>query len=753
MWSNLGIRQKVFILFSVIALLPLIVINVVWLRTSHSQLRDSAVNRQNIYIEGASERVNNLIESKINSLIARSQEQGIIDLNSDESSISLQQYANQDSDILRVSLTDNAGNEKVVVNNHELSSAHSNVKDTKPFSVVTLLSNDVLLGDIEYDNNVPTLTASVPLFTNSKLGAQNLTDQEALARRYGSDIKGALIVKYSLRSIWDSIITSEVGGKSYAYIVDSKGKILAHPDLSFMKSKPDVSKAGQVVSFLAKPTQKNQPAVTTSEKNVEVLSANYFIKRTGWGVIIEEPTTSIFAPANYILRLSITIFCIAALASILLSLLFSRNITGPISRLVAGTSKASEGDLGTQITIESSDEIGLLARRFNLMTYNLDRMVKNMQNESAKLTVVLNSVNECIIATDTLNNIVFANISAAVLVGMLPAQLTGKRFDELFKLMDGNKPFVVNPDSTTVAKDIIFVSPNERIHFLDIVINKIEHDRDGIRNIITLRDQTNERELEAMKLDFVSMAAHELRTPLTAVRGYLSLLLGDTSSNLSAESRQSVERAQSNTKQLVGLINNLLNVSKIERGSLNISYTSLDWSKVVQQVLDDHKFSAQEKRITISYEGPIEGVMLLADELAIREVLDNLVSNAIHYTDVDGHVVVGVRSENDKVITYVRDDGIGMTANVLTHLFTKFFRAKGPLASGSGGTGLGLFISKSIVELHQGKIWVESESGKGSTFTFSLPKNNTVQYNKAESDNENTGVKKSRGWITKNITR
>lgn len=751
MWSKLGIRQKIFILFSALALLPLSVITVVWLRTSHSQLRDAAVNRQNIYIDGASDRVNNLFEAKVNSLIARSEEASIIGLDVEQAKINLRQYSSQDNDIIRVSLVDNVGDEKVVVNNRELISTLTNIKSTDPFKVVSQLSNDIMISEVIDTDTTPKIVASVPLLAFSKLGSQDLTSAEALARRYGSDVKGALIVEYSVRSIWDSIITNQVGGQSNTYIVDRNGKLLAHPDANFMKSKPSLAKVGQVAAFIAHPAQKNLPVITTSEKNVPVMGANYSVKRTGWGVVIEEPVSSIFAPADNVLRLSVSILVIATIVSVLLGLLFSRSITGPISRLVAGTSRASEGELDTQIAIESTDEIGTLARRFNIMTYNLNRMIKNMQNESAKLIVVLNSVNESIIATDTLNNIVFANISAAVLVGVLPAEITGKRFDELFKLLDGNKPFVINHDSTSVAKDIIFVSPNERLHFLDIAVNKIENDKDGIRSIITLRDQTNERELEAMKLDFVSMAAHELRTPLTAVRGYLSLLMGDTSSNLSPESRQSIERAQSNTKQLVGLINNLLNVSKIERGSLNISYTSINWAKTVEEVLEDHKFSAEEKRITITYEGPSEGVNLLADELAIREVLDNLVSNAIHYTDADGHVVVGVQAEETKVITYVRDDGIGMTPNILTHLFTKFFRAKGPLASGSGGTGLGLFISKSIVELHQGKIWVESESGKGSTFSFSLPKNNAVQYQQSEITN--TGVKKSRGWITKNIAR
>jgi len=752
MWANLGIRQKVFILFSVIALLPLIVINVVWLRSARSQLMQSAINRQNIFIESSSVRVNNAIEAGIDAVIARSQEPSIINLDIAQARVSLLQYANQDSSILNITLADSNGDEKVVVRNHELSAALTNIKNTKPFEVVTQRSNDIQISETVVDDGIPKVTFSVPLLSFSKLGDQNLTTSEAIARRFGSDVKGALIVEVSMKSLWESVISTELGGDSYTYIVDAAGKLLAHPDLNFGKAGKDLSKAPQVAMFLKDNEKPVKPALRQSEKNVEVLSSSYPVKNTGWAVIMEEPVASILNPATNVMRLAITIFSIAAGISIILSFIFSRNIVRPISKLVAGTSRAGEGNLDAQIAIESTDEIGVLARRFNLMTYNLKRMIANMRNESMKLNVVLNSVNEGIVAIDSLGKIIVANIASSVLAGVMPDELTGKQFDEVFKLVDGKEPFKIDADKNTSARDIIFVSSNERIHFLDVSVNKIRNDPEGISSIITLRDQTDERELENMKLDFVSMAAHELRTPLTAVRGYLSLLSADKQSEISPQSKQSIERAKSSTKQLVGLINNLLNVSKIERGSLNLSFSKIDWAKIIISTINDHKFSATEKRITIHYNGPEEGIPLMADELAIREVLNNLLTNAIHYTEADGHVTVGVRTEDKQVVTFVQDDGIGMTPNVVQRLFTKFFRAKGPLASGSGGTGLGLYISKSIVELHQGKIWVESEYGKGSTFTFSLPVYDAVQYDQ-QNNKQDPGVNKRRGWITKNTTR
>jgi two-component system sensor histidine kinase VicK len=130
----------------------------------------------------------------------------------------------------------------------------------------------------------------------------------------------------------------------------------------------------------------------------------------------------------------------------------------------------------------------------------------------------------------------------------------------------------------------------------------------------------------------------------------------------------------------------------------------------------------------LRYDGPTKDVPVLADKISIKEVLNNLIANAIRYTSAGGTVTVKLVAGSEKIVTTVRDSGIGIPANALPHLFTKFFRVHGGLESGSGGTGLGLYISKSIVELHSGRIWVESVEGQGSTFGFTLPPFNETRY-------------------------
>jgi two-component system sensor histidine kinase VicK len=751
MWANRGIWQKVFILSFVIAILPLLVVSTAWSIFAREQLKQAAIANQKVVLTSTTQRVNDFLSSQINSLITRSQEPNIIGLNADQAKLSLLQYANQDSDIQRIALVDNAGNERVVVKNHELSKTLTNVKTSDAFKVVTQLSNDVLISDVTYDNGEPKIIVSVPLLSSGKLGDQDLTDAEALTRRYGSDTKGALIVEVSLSNLWGLILTTHIGDAGYIYLVDAKGKLIAHSEQNLLTSHRDVSKVPEVASFLTQPDMIRQPATTLSEKNVTVLSAHRHIQHAGWAIITEEPEESLFAPVQHIYRVIMWLFIAACLAVIVLGIFFSRNLTRPIKSLVSGALELGQGNLDARIPVRSKDEIGVLAQRFNTMADNVKQLVSNLRIEDAKLSVVLDSVGEGIVAVDAENKIVFANISAAVLAGTLPSNLAGNSFGAVFALTKNNQPFQLDPNSTKVYKEVVFISPNRRLHYLDIFANRIEDDTGSIKSIITLRDQTDERDLEMMKLDFVSMAAHELRTPITAIRGYLGLLSNERT-ELSSSSKQSIERAQSSASQLVGLINNLLNVSKIEGGSMHMSYTKVDWVKAVQDSVTDHTFSADEKNISLSFTKPDEHVALVADEIAIKEVINNLISNAIHYTDEGGHVTVSIKLDGKRVFTSVQDDGIGMAPNVLPRLFTKFYRAKGGLASGSGGTGLGLYIAKSIVELHKGKIWVESAEGKGSTFTFSLPVFDEVQY-KELANKQTAGVHKHRGWITKNTTR
>ena len=274
------------------------------------------------------------------------------------------------------------------------------------------------------------------------------------------------------------------------------------------------------------------------------------------------------------------------------------------------------------------------------------------------------------------------------------------------------------------------------------------------RNIITIHDETRSRELEAMKVDFVSMAAHELRTPLAAISGYLELLRYRDKEHLGEESRQYVGQALSSTKELGDLINNLLDVTRIERGTLTLHMEEVDLAASVHQAVQDARFSAQAKRISLSSSGEEKDCKVVGDAVALREITNNLLSNAIKYSPEGGDIHVTFAKQEGKYVVSVKDTGYGIPKSALPNLFTKFYRVHGGLDSGSTGTGLGLFISKSIAERHGGTISVQSEEGAGSTFTFIIPELTSERLEEVEKQqSDNLTVRRHRGWVTQNISR
>ncbi|TSC64178.1 MAG: integral membrane sensor signal transduction histidine kinase [Microgenomates group bacterium Gr01-1014_93] len=233
--------------------------------------------------------------------------------------------------------------------------------------------------------------------------------------------------------------------------------------------------------------------------------------------------------------------------------------------------------------------------------------------------------------------------------------------------------------------------------------------------------------MDPKQFAFVSIAAHELRTPLTSIKGYLSVLTNEYGSKMSPDEANLVKGIQTATDELYSLVENLLSVSRVERGALSIKTEALDYLNLVSETVNEFKTRANQKGISLELV-PIKDKIqnLSVDKVRIKEVLSNLLSNALFYTPANGMVRVYVSLRGNDVITSVADNGPGIAPEVLPHLFSEFFRA-GSIGKGMvndpnpRGAGLGLFICKSIVDMHKGKIWVESKLGKGSVFSYTLP--------------------------------
>lgn len=239
--------------------------------------------------------------------------------------------------------------------------------------------------------------------------------------------------------------------------------------------------------------------------------------------------------------------------------------------------------------------------------------------------------------------------------------------------------------------------------------------------LYVFRDVTNEREVERVKSQFVSTVSHELRTPLTSIKGYVELILEGEAGDLAPLQQEFLEIVRHNANRLLLLINDLLDVSRIESGKLELRRAPLQLAPLVSAAVAILQPQLDAKRLQLSIELQQPLPPLLADEGRLAQILVNLLSNACKYTPAAGRITIIARAANDMLRIDVSDTGVGLTQAELQRLFTRFFRAENRSTQEAGGAGLGLAITRSLVELHGGRIEVRSEPGVGSTFSVYLP--------------------------------
>lgn len=426
----------------------------------------------------------------------------------------------------------------------------------------------------------------------------------------------------------------------------------------------------------------------------------------------------------------IIILAVGAISVFISSLLIFFSLK-PLKNLVKSIEFITAGNLNHKIDIRSGDEFEIVANNFNAMVdklatgyHKLEQDTQIAISEKSRLNEVLASIIDGVIAIDFNKNIIFVNKSAEEMTGYTQSQLQGQLIDKFIHIFDDSEE--LNPKTycqPTFKRSVKLVGREGRQIKVNLMSGEAgEGVQTNLSCILILHDLSKEEDLERMKLDFVSMASHELRTPLTSIIGYLSVFVGENKGKLPKEEIDLVDRSLISAQQLLTLVQNLLNVNKIERDQMSVFAESIDYYPVVAKVKDDLLNQAALKNIILNLSIPSQPLpKVMADPLRIGEVVTNLTANAINYTPAGGRVEIKIEISPNEVTTTVSDTGVGIPAEAIPHLFSKFFRVSNQEQKASKGTGLGLYISKSIIEKLNGKIWAESEMGKGSKFSFTLP--------------------------------
>lgn len=362
----------------------------------------------------------------------------------------------------------------------------------------------------------------------------------------------------------------------------------------------------------------------------------------------------------------------------------------------------------------------------------MTRYAYQLNAEKTKLSIALSGISDAVIGVDLKKNITIFNRAAERVTGYIQAEVLGKPIDQILKIYDKNNELTFLhycPINSTNIDGVVYNKKSLKIvgkktSFVNLITSKlVEGANVNLSCIISMQDVTGNEQLESMKADFISMAAHELRTPITSIRGYLSVFLNENKANLNADQLNLLNSIDQAVTQLMTLVENLLSAAKIDRGVLNVSFEVIDWPKFIKDIVSNLLPRAKEKEIQLDFIPPTNPIpQVKVDKIRITEVLSNLISNAINYTEPSGQIKVWMESSGSEIITHVKDSGKGIPPEALPQLFNKFFRITGAMEGGTKGTGLGLYISKSIIDMHHGKIWVESAGlGKGATFSFSIP--------------------------------
>ncbi len=365
--------------------------------------------------------------------------------------------------------------------------------------------------------------------------------------------------------------------------------------------------------------------------------------------------------------------------------------------------------------------------------HTLNNKISKIEHQSSYINIMTNNSPFGIIAVDLERKIIEFNLMAANITGYTKEQALGKNLNEIIKLFNKDEQIPIqNYCPVSFSKENIYIFSKNNLKlvgqanhtaFVNIHSQYIpEGGEYNLGNTIIIEDVTKSQDLEKMKLDFVSMAAHELRTPLTTVQGYLSMVNQPTTTDKLEENEKTfLNQAFQSSVRLNKLIENLLEVSRLEQGRMTIMTKKADITPIIEQVCKDLTLVAEKKGLKIIYTKPTNKLPeVMIDSIKIEEVLNNLIGNAIKYTE-KGEIKVFTNISDNFVIVSVSDTGAGIPEHAKHHLFTKFYRVESNITAGAKGTGLGLYVTKNIIESHGGNIQVESVVGKGSIFSFSIP--------------------------------
>jgi len=477
----------------------------------------------------------------------------------------------------------------------------------------------------------------------------------------------------------------DAGPSAFVYFTDRLGQVAGHKfisdaanaDLPDQSSFPPVQKAlnfDRGIELLYDPTIGRQAVIAYEP-----------VLRYGWTAIVEQAANDAFAFRDANVRSILLLYGIVVAFNCLLALLILRFI----------------------------EAIASLRRREKLF---------------------LESIGEGLLVLDRRGAVIMANPAAETLLARKFSEMFGMDIADVAPLSDergrpiprDRRPVVRALNGSKVIETGQYTDAKGRSFFVDMSVSPVRVDREIVGAVVVFSDVTKERSLEQAKKEFVSVASHELLTPVSASKGYLTMLIQGDFGDFTKQQKEYIGKLYQLNQRMVELVDDLLNLSRIELGVLETSSEPMDMAEFVREEIKVVEPTASKKKISITTDFSDHLPEANLSPRLIRIIVQNLLSNAVKYTPDGGWVRVTLRRTNDEdsgenILLSIADTGVGITAKDRDGIFTKFYRGENALSSGAEGTGLGLYIVKSVVDTLHGRIRYETREGKGTTFIVEIP--------------------------------
>lgn len=455
----------------------------------------------------------------------------------------------------------------------------------------------------------------------------------------GSSGGAVTLAEVNLKFIWDVVSRISIGKEGLAYVVDSRGRLIAHPDISYVLQQQDLSKLPQVRAARGIDENGGAPvSIARSAQGKEVLTSYVRIAPLGWTVLVEQPLVEAFAPLYASLQRTGLLLVAGLALAVLASLYVARRMVHPIQAIQRGAEQLAAGKLDEPIVVRSGDELEALAGQFNDMASQLKQSYAELERKVEERTLELSASLEQ---------------QTAIMVQLEVAN---------------------------------------------------QH-----------------------KSEFLANMSHELRTPLNAIIGFSEVLGEEMFGAVNPKQAEYLEDINSSGKHLLALINDILDLSKIEAGKIELELSPIDLEATLADAMTLLRDRATKSSVVLALQCPEPIGTWIADVRKFKQIMVNLLSNAVKFTPSGGQVTVRAERIAGEVRIAVSDTGIGIRPQDQELVFEAFRQATGDYLQKSEGTGLGLALTRRFVELHGGRLSLQSEPGHGSTFTFNLPRRELEQ--------------------------